>query len=524
MLFNSATYLIAFLPLALVTFYLLAAVNRDAAKLFVIAASLFFYGWASVKFLPLLAGSVVVNYLLGRLIIASYAREEMARVALLRNVGVLANLALLIYFKYTNFFLENVNAVAGTHLAIFGIVLPLGISFFTFQRIAYLVDCARGEIASGRFIDFVTISVFFPQLISGPIVLYGEAKPQFESSSLGSRAGRNLTVGLVIFAIGLFKKVIIADNAAYACDPVFDVVQHGGSLGPVAAWFGILAYTVQLYFDFSGYSDMAIGSARMFGIRLPLNFHSPLRASSIIDYWRRWHMTLNRFMVRYFLPGLALGLTRAAIGRRFGPQATFLTSVVLPVFVTFVIIGVWHGANWTYVLFGVLHATYVSVNEIWRNAQKRRRKKLGRPKSTEAPTVAGRLCAHALTITCVLAANVLFRSDSVGTASAFYRALMGLGHNAEFAAFYRPQLLLFVIAGWFIIFFLPNTQQIMRRYRPAVNWDQWKNVAVLPWSRSFAWRPTRIGLAAVGAVLAASITTMIIEMSREPAQFIYFQF
>lgn len=524
MLFSSATYLFAFLPLALIAFYLLARASRDAAKLLLIAASLVFYGWASTKFLPLLVGSVVVNYFLGRLIIKSYAQDDMARLAFVRNVGVAGNLALLIYFKYTNFFLENVNAVAGTHIQFLNIVLPLGISFFTFQRIAYLIDCARGEVTGGRFIDFAAISVFFPQLISGPIVLYKEAKPQFESSLLGSRAGRNLTIGLVMFGIGLFKKVIIADNAAYVSDAVFDVVGHGGNPGAVVAWIGILAYTVQLYFDFSGYSDMAIGSARMFGIRLPLNFHSPLRASSIIEYWRRWHMTLNRFMVRYVLQPMSIGLTRTAINARFSPQATFFTSVVLPVFLTFVIIGTWHGASWTYVIFGVLHATYVSVNEIWRNAQKRRRKKQGRKAAQDNPAFAERAFAHVLTIVCVLAANVMFRSDTVGAAIDFYRVMLGLGYTTEFASFGRPELLPFVAAGWFIIIFLPNTQQILRAYRPALNWNEWKALALPLWTGSIAWRPNRVGLAASGAVFAASITALIIGMSREPAQFIYFQF
>lgn len=524
MLFSSATYLFAFLPLSLIAFYMLSRVSRDAAKLSLIVASLIFYGWASVRFLPLLAGSVVLNYAVGKAIIRAYADGKHSRSALLRNVGVAGNLALLIYFKYTNFFIENVNAISGAHVTLFDIILPLGISFFTFQRIAYLVDCGRGQIADGRFIDFVAVSVFFPQLISGPIILYEEASPQFENRYLASRAGRNLTIGLVIFAIGFFKKVVFADNAGYVCDPLFDIVRNGGTLDIASAWISVLAYTVQLYFDFSGYTDMAIGSARMFGIRLPLNFHSPLRASSIIEYWRRWHMTLNRFMVRYFLPILALPLTRMAVSLRLGTQLAFFTSVVLPVFVTFVVIGIWHGASWTYVLFGVLHAIYVSTNEIWRNARKRRRKKLGRAASQEPPSVASRVLAHVLTISCVLAANVMFRSDTIATAFASYKSMIGLGHGLSGTAPYRPELLLFVVAGWLVILCLPNTQQIMTNYRPAVNWSQWRMVARPYLSRFIVWRPNFIGLAAVGALLATSIAALIIESSREPAQFIYFQF
>ena len=523
MLFNSASYLFAFLPLSLIAFYVLAKFSQDAAKVLLIAASLFFYSWISARFLPLLIGSVVVNYILGRAIISAYGAGLFRRVALLRNVGVLGNLALLIYFKYTNFLIENVNVVTDAKIQALNIILPLGISFFTFQRISYLIDCARGGVSGGRFVDFAAVSVFFPQLISGPIILYGETKPQFDNSRLGSRAASNLTIGLVIFAIGLFKKTVLADNAGYASDPVFEIVADGGNPGMLAAWISVLAYTVQLYFDFSGYSDMAIGSARMFGIRLPLNFHSPLRAPSIIEYWRRWHMTLNRFMVRYFLPALSLKLTRAAVGRHFGPQGTFFASIVLPVFLTFVVIGVWHGASWTYVLFGVLHASYVSINEIWRNARKRRRKRLGL-KGTHEPGFGERVFYQGITLLCVLAANVMFRSETVSASFVYYRALLGYHTTPSSLAPYRPELLLFVAVGWFIILALPNTQQIMRAYRPAVNWDQWRNVSLPAWARFIKWRPNVIGQAACGLVLAASITAMIIGMSREPAQFIYFQF
>ncbi|WP_057884179.1 MBOAT family O-acyltransferase [Tsuneonella troitsensis] len=523
MLFNSAPYLFAFLPLSLVAFYLLAKVSRDAAKIFVIAASLFFYSWISAKFLPLLIGSVVVNYVLGRAIILANGGENFGRAALLRNVGVLGNLALLVYFKYTNFLIENVNVVTDANIQALNVILPLGISFFTFQRISYLIDCARGEVQDGRFIDFAAVSVFFPQLISGPIILYGETKPQFANSHLGSRAASNLTVGSVIFAIGLFKKTVLADNAGYASDPVFDIIANGGNPGALAAWIAVLAYTVQLYFDFSGYSDMAIGSARMFGIRLPLNFHSPLRANSIIEYWRRWHMTLNRFMVRYFLPALSLKLTRAAVGRRLGDRSTFFASVVLPVFLTFVVIGIWHGASWTYVLFGVLHASFVSINEVWRNARKRKRKRLGL-KGAHKPAIGEHLFYHVITLLCVLAANIMFRSETVSAALAYYRTLFAFNVTPASIAPYRPELLLFVAVGWFIILALPNTQQILRAYRPAVNWNQWRNVALPAVGRFIKWRPNAVGLAACGLVLAASITAMIIEMSREPAQFIYFQF
>ena len=361
-------------------------------------------------------------------------------------------------------------------------------------------------------------------MISGPIVFHNELAPQIESSQLGSRADSNLTIGLVIFTIGLFKKVVIADNTSYICDPVFDAAGHGATLGFTAAWIGVLSYTVQLYFDFSGYSDMAIGSARMFGLLLPLNFHSPLRATSIIEYWRRWHMTLNCFMVRYFYQPISVQLTRASMTAGLSGRRAFLVSIVFPVFLTFVVLGVWHGAGWTYVLFGVLHASYVSVNELWRDARRRWRKAAGRKGKPPPPSILERLGAQGLTLLCVFVANAMFRADTVGVAFSFYRGMFGLAAKPDFSGFYRSEALLFVVAGWFIIFVFPNTQQIVRDYRPSVNWRQWRDVALPASARFIHWRPNPVGLACVGVLLASAVTATIIELSREPAQFIYFQF
>jgi D-alanyl-lipoteichoic acid acyltransferase DltB (MBOAT superfamily) len=524
MLFSSPTFLCGFLPLSLIGFYLVASINKTAAKVFLIAISLVFYGWASTRFLPLLIGSVVVNYFIGRQIQIDTRSGAERRAAMLRTAGVAGNLALLIYFKYTNFLLDNFNELARTNFHIASIVLPLGISFFTFQRIAYLVDSARGEFQDASFLDFAASSLLFPQLISGPIVFFKELAPQIASSQLGSRAGRNLTVGLVIFAIGLFKKIVIADNVSYVSDPVFDAAAHGATLGAAAAWIGVLSYTVQLYFDFSGYSDMAIGAARMFGLLLPLNFHSPLRATSIIEYWRRWHMTLNRFMVRYFFQPISVQLTRVSMTVGLSEERAFLFSVVFPVFLTFVVLGIWHGAGWTYVLFGVLHASYVSVNEVWRDTRRRWRRAAGRRGKPPTPSIYERLVAHGLTLLCVFIANAMFRADTVSVALSFYRSMFGLVSNADFAGFYRLEALLFVVAGWIIIFLFPNTQQIVSAYRPSVNWRQWRDVAIPASARFIHWCPNAVGLACVGVLVASDVTATIIEMSREPAQFIYFQF
>jgi alginate O-acetyltransferase complex protein AlgI len=524
MLFSSGTFLFAFLPTSLICFYFLASLNRDWGKSSLILISLVFYGWVNTHYIPLLLGSIIVNYYLGTLIQFNFSKNHTEKVALIRNLGVSLNLAVLIYFKYTNFFLENLNNAIGTQFHLLRIALPLGISFFTFQRIAYLVDCARGEIAQSSLKDFSIASLFFPQLISGPITLYGEIQPQLQRSNPAASASRNLTIGLVIFTIGLLKKVGIADNASYICDPIFDAANHE-PISLWAGWVGVLAYTVQLYFDFSGYSDMAIGAARMFGIFLPLNFHSPLRAPSIIEYWRRWHITLNRFLVRYFYQPLSLQITRATMASRLSRRLTFFVSVVFPVFLTFVVLGIWHGAGWTFVVFGVLHATYVSTNEVWREFIRRRRRMVKKNKPGGVSYI-GHPLGYLLTLVCVLVANAMFRSDSVATAITFYKGMFGLAHGAvgEVPGLYRPEALLVVVAGWFIIAVFPNTQQIMSGYRPAVNWQEWRNVASPVIAKFPRWRPNVLGLASAGVSLAVAISVTIFEMSREPAQFIYFQF
>lgn len=524
MLFNSPSFLCEFLPICLLGFYGLAKFNREWAKLYLLASSFIFYGWWNLQYVPLLAASIVFNYYVGGQIQASIAKDDLVKATTWRNLGVLANIALLFYFKYMNFFLDNINTALGTEFPLAKIILPLGISFYSFQRIAYLIDCARGEITQSSFLNFSLFAVFFPQLISGPIVLYNEISPQFEKQRFVPGARYNLILGIVIFAIGLFKKTALADNVAFIANPLFDAASRGATLEVLSAWLAALSYTLQLYFDFSGYSDMAIGLARMFGILLPLNFHSPLRAANIMDYWRRWHMTLNRFLVNYFYQPMSLELTRKAMGKRLGPWRTYAMSVGVPVFVTFLVLGVWHGAGWTFIVFGLMHATYVSTSEAWNEFRRRRRRFLKIKDKHIGNNVASRVFAHTLTLVCVLLANVMFRSDRVATGGVIYKAMFGLTRSAgaPLPEVTRPEALLFVALGWLIVAIMPNTQQIMRAYRPAVNWRQWKDVA--PSLINLQWRPNALWLAATGTFIAVVITATLIGMNREPAQFIYFKF
>ena len=294
MLFNSDIFVFAFLPTVLLGFY---ALSRYApsflAKAWLVAASLFFYGWWNPAYLGLIVVSVFFNYGLGRVLMARPSEKP------LLSLGVAANLALLAYFKYANFFVDNLNALTGTNYTLHHIVLPLAISFFTFQQIAYLVDTYRGEVQEKSILNYGLFVTFFPQLIAGPIVHHREVLPQF-LQKLGQHATAcNIGMGFAIFSIGLFKKVILADNVAVYATPIFNAADQGVALTLLESWGGLLAYAGQIYFDFSGYSDMAIGLGRLFGISLPLNFNSPYKATNIIDFWRRWHITLSRFLRGY---------------------------------------------------------------------------------------------------------------------------------------------------------------------------------------------------------------------------------
>src|SRR5438477_21454 len=329
MLFNSYAFILGFVPMTLLLFHGLRGAGFARSSIGLLALlSLVFYGWWNPIYLLLIVPLMLVNFALAARIVPRDGRRPHAARPLL-VLGIVLNLATLGYFKYANFFVDNLNAVAGLDLALGTVVLPIGISFFTFQKIAFLVDVYRDRVDRLDFIDYVLFVTFFPQLIAGPIVHHSEVLPQFRRH--GGVSGRMLTMGLTIFAMGLAKKVLLADTAAAFATPQFSSAAAGTRLDLLAAWSGALAYTAQLYFDFSGYSDMAIGAALMFGIRLPVNFASPYKAASIIDFWQRWHITLSRFLRDYvYIP---LGGNRRGVPRRY---ANLIFTMILG--------GFWHGA------------------------------------------------------------------------------------------------------------------------------------------------------------------------------------
>ncbi len=517
MLFNSFEFLLAFLPVSLLGYYLLIKFGLQRFLfVWLVVCSLVFYGFWAPKYSLLLIGSMAVNYLLGKQI---ERHNDSKTGGYILFAGIVVNVAVLAYFKYANFFIDNVNTLFGTGYSIGKIILPLAISFYTFQQVAYLVDIRRRDVSSGGIFRYATFVIFFPQLIAGPIVHYKEMMPQFFGRGLGRFASANMLVGLTIFAIGLFKKTVIADSAALYASPVFDSAHAGASIAMADAWMAAITYTIQLYFDFSGYSDMAVGIARMFCIKLPPNFHSPLRAASIVDYWRRWHITLQQFIVSYMYQPVVLPLARFAAERRLGKQASFYVTVALPTFLIFVVVGLWHGAGWTFVAFGAMHGFYLSVNEYWQQRQRKVRRQKGPP--GRYAMIGYRL----LTLFAVMFANVVFRAESMGDALTVWRGMFDLRtldtlvsmipvNGAQIIT--KP--LVFAIVGFAIIALMPNTQQFMQRYQPVVGWDRWRKIAppVVP----LVWRPT-LGWA---IVMTTTLFLAIAFISRGQSEFIYFNF
>jgi len=389
MLFNSTIFILVFLPLTLTAYYLLAA-SRTWRLLTLASASMVFYGFWDVRFLPLLAGSVVVNWLIAWL----YSRR---RLAVLPVAGVAANLALLGLFKYADFLTGSMAAALGQNYDGFSIILPIGISFFTFQQISFLVDMKRGQAKLYPLLDYFVFVTFFPQLIAGPIVRHHEIIGQFALPPIRAAVWENLSRGSLLFIAGLIKKVVFADQLALISDPLFGAAAAGRALSFSEAWIADLAFTLQIYFDFSGYSDMAIGLGLMCGFRLPVNFNAPYRATSIRAFWRRWHMTLSRFLRDYvYIP---LGGNR--LGRR---------RQVVNVVATMLLGGLWHGAAWTFVAWGGLHGLALAVAGRWHKA--------GR----SMPAAWG----WALTMIFLTFTWVLFRAENFATAAAMMGSMVGI--------------------------------------------------------------------------------------------------
>ncbi|MBT4765012.1 MBOAT family protein [bacterium] len=392
MLFNSYQFIFLFLPLTLLIFHTIGRRNyHKVAIAWLVGASLFFYGWWNPAYLGLILFSIIFNYGVGVILSGNDKNKPIL------IFGVVINLVLLGYYKYVNFFVNTANNIFDSNIIFNTVILPLAISFFTFQQIAYLVDAYRGEVKEYNFLHYCLFVTFFPQLIAGPIVHHKEMMPQFARDIVYRIGAKNLAIGITIFAIGLFKKVVIADGISVYATPVFDAAEAGMVLTFFEAWAGVIAYTFQLYFDFSGYSDMAIGIARMFGIKLPINFNSPYKALSIIEFWKRWHITLSRFLRDYLY--IPLGGNRKGRVRR-----------LINVMITMLLGGLWHGAGWTFVLWGGLHGIYIVINYAWNIKY----------------NLNSRILAWSITMFFVIVAWVPFRSNSIEGALNMYASMAGI--------------------------------------------------------------------------------------------------
>lgn len=426
MLFNSFEFMYLFLPVALVAYFACRGVGTGrVATAWLTLASLVFYGYWNPVYLPLILASMAFNFGVGALLVrgertgaaadgagAGQVRRHGSRAVLAVGVGV--NLAVLGFFKYVDFGVSNINWLAGTQLTPMRIVLPLGVSFFTFTQIAYIVDCYYLEVKERDWLNFGLFVTFFPHLIAGPIVHHAEMMPQFADERRKTIDWDNVASGLFLFAMGLVKKSVVADTFALWATTGYS----GGGVPTLAeSWVTTLAYTMQLYFDFSGYTDMALGAARMFNIELPQNFDSPYQATDIQDFWRRWHMTLSRFLKRYLYVPLG--------GNRHGEGRTYLN-----LFLTFLLGGLWHGAGWTFVAWGAMHGLGTAGHRLWKE-------RLG----LRMPRYAG----WSLTFLFVHVAWVFFRSPDFSTASAMLEGMVGFGGLSgfgRFAAIDRPTQLL----------------------------------------------------------------------------------
>jgi len=398
MLFNSYVFILLFFPLCLLGFYALKRTNDTWAKLWLIGFSLWFYGYFNIRYLCIMVFSIAFNYGMHCLI-----KKEKKKKKFFLITAITGNLMLLFYFKYFDFFIENINRVFGTSFLLQNILLPLGISFFTFQQISFLADTYRGELEECNLIDYVLFVVFFPQLIAGPIVTHEEMLPQFKNLKEKKWDEEQFVKGLFVFVLGLAKKVLIADTFGKAVDIGYGNISV---LSSVDAVLVMLFYTLQLYFDFSGYCDMAIGIGNMMGITIPVNFNSPYKAANIVEFWKRWHITLSRFFTKnIYIP---LGGNRKGMAR-----------MLLNLLLIFIISGIWHGAGWNYVLWGIMHGVLYCITRFYMAIR-------NKEKPVRLPRLK-RVTGVIFTFLYVNIAWIFFRADNIGHAFSFIKRMISGG-------------------------------------------------------------------------------------------------
>jgi alginate O-acetyltransferase complex protein AlgI len=505
MSFTSYQFILVFLPLAYIGFITAHRFGGwQWAINFLAVLSLVFYAMFGFSLLLILLASLWFNYAAGNIITCLGNNPAVARNSLLGAIGI--NLALLGYLKYTNFFIDVANQVSGSGFAHHDILVPLGVSFFTFIQIGYLIDAYNGQLLKHDLARYIVFAAFFPCITAGPLVMQREMMEQMDNPQQPAFDLRRLIVGMTMFGMGLFKKVVLADSIAPFANQVFDGAANGAALDPANAWIGALCYTLQLYFDFSGYSDMAIGLGTVFGIKLPLNFDSPFKATNISDFWRRWHMTMTRFFTNYIYSGLAMKGMRSGSRWGVGRVGRFVLVAAMPSIVTFIVAGVWHGSGWNYVIYGLMHGIAIATFLAWREFA-----------GIKLPAIVG----WAITMFAVVCGLVMFRSADVPTALTILANMTGASTSigsAIGAAFVldQAQALSMIVLFGSITLLLPNTQQILHH--------DWPTVDVKPLTTALdagllAWKPA-LGSAFVSACLFTVALTSI----GSGSSFLYYKF
>lgn len=493
MLFNSYVFLFLFLPLALTPFILLSdRLGRHWLEWWIIGCSLIFYSWFDITNTAIISLSVLFNYLVARAIHAHHTHKPIERGSKYYfTFGVIINLAVLSYYKYTNFFLRDILSPFGIHVEVHDIALPLGISFFTFQQIIFLKDLMSKDVTLFSFRKYLFCVTFFPHLIAGPIIKYKHILKQLYSRAFFTYSPVYLATGFTWLTLGLFKKVIIADNLAPYANQAFQAVAGGHVISLMNSWTGCLAYTFQIYFDFSGYSDMAIGLGLLFKIELPVNFNSPYKATSIVDFWRRWHITLSWFLREcIYIP---LG------GNRKGRVYQYMNLLI-----TMLLAGLWHGAGWTFVVWGGVHGLLLIATHALEPKQK----------TTNPYALA---FARLFTFALVCLAWVPFRAIDLDAMTTFYKSMFAVSGNVALGVF-DPRAALSIIACFLVAWFFPNTQQIMCKFKPCIeNYLSGHTTWAVP--SIFVWKPTFIYAILTGLVFCYVVTSL-----GNNAEFLYFQF
>jgi len=544
-LFNSYEFIFAFLPVTLAGFFALGIVSRTTALRWIIFVSLVFYALWRPFNVVLIAPSILINFVLARTLQRLADDEKRFRASrLVLLLGIAFNIAFLGYFKYVDFGLSTINDVFGANLVLTHVILPLGISFITFQKIAFLIDVHGGRVRSFTLQDYCLFVLFFPQLIAGPIVHYREMMPQFLSAPCRFDK-ENFAVGLTLLFFGLFKKVVLADHMATVVTPIYNQATSGGEISLLLAWAAAVGFTLQIYFDFSGYSDMALGLARFFGIRLPQNFYSPLQASSIIDFWLRWHMTLTRFLTAYIYNPLALWSTRRRLAKgrpglagRNTTIGAFAYLLMFPVLLTMFVSGLWHGASYGFVIWGLIHGFYLTINHAWRLI----RPQLWPDRASYERVM--RPLGWLLTFIAVVVAMVFFRTPTIASAVDLMKGLIGqngvalpqaiYGHLGPLAGWLHrvgvtsvspalwsgqefARMVEWIFALMLIALACPNTLEILARYEPALGvkplTTDFPARRFIEWNASLPW--------AIGVSIVAAIA--IVSMGGR-SEFLYWQF